>query len=961
MALPMTRAQPYEQDMVECWDDDDDLQFNDGCQFHAASSTGSVTNSSFRPSGHRDSISSRRSARSDIDSNAGDEDWQVLLHDNDEFSKEEALASAKNAGIPIPADIPNSALVGGAIKRLSARKSRKTFVDDWSEDVELPGPDTILALKTPRTIAFPETLRQISSAATSPVKSTASPSWSDDIATRLQSTLANLDRLQDENICLVNGDVPTIKAPVPRSPQKNSGVTSDDFVEDLELPPGHEPLELSHRKENANVSSPILDDFDLEWSEGSIGVRVGGTARDGRSVPSSSISIASPSVSSCLTGESEEDGLDGLLFPDGPLDFTASLNKRQAAQDPDDTLGPERSQNIPTPLDADDFFSGIEIEDGRAFGSRKLTLNPNVKCKTEWPSSPTRRPATTLTFTNATGSPRTRIPRLSGNDRTLSTHLETVSESGAPLSKFRRSQSRLGHSSQSSVSSLPSSSIHPTSPTPIPSGRKLLGSRTSRDTDHTNDPKVPNRPLRSKRSMPSIRGVTSLTPPHHSQRAPSRAEGHTALNRPKTPVERAMVDVRTSTRRSQASFVPVGGSERQSHHSTIKNQRPSRRTNSDSSSDLLSPQGTFSRLSRSTRPEVLRHSFGETSPETARSGTTKRTLTRPTRRRNFGDGTELESFDDLPTSASTESRFVKHPAGRGAPRSVRARLSQSRITPPIESPKQSIPSASKPPNPTPRFARDTNASRNAREQRIASMNSRTRDANPLAAFSPNWKPHSIVSRISPTSAPVRNRKIRPAIKPPSKPHLIKPMGSGVHEAKSVRGMRYNPETFRWEGNENLIQDFDIATAPKSPKPAPALITNVGAMHNVQVVGGMVFDPQRMCWLKAASFGSGNNDGFSADEDDVFAGLDDLDDQVSGAVGRPSGALDELHSPTAGEDPSGGESSDEAPITEEFDVGPEFIRRQRAEEDKWRRKVDKWVGSDRGDRDIHWRWAIRDLV
>lgn len=87
---------------------------------------------------------------------------------------------------------------------------------------------------------------------------------------------------------------------------------------------------------------------------------------------------------------------------------------------------------------------------------------------------------------------------------------------------------------------------------------------------------------------------------------------------------------------------------------------------------------------------------------------------------------------------------------------------------------------------------------------------------------------------------------------------------------------------------------------------------------------------------------------------MFAGLEDLDDKA--AAKRV--VVDDLHAPS-GEDPSAGESSDEGPITEEFDVGPEFIRRQRAEEEKWRKKVDKWVGI--GDRDTDWRWAIRGLV
>ncbi|KAJ5560105.1 hypothetical protein N7513_002504 [Penicillium frequentans] len=236
------------------------------------------------------------------------------------------------------------------------------------------------------------------------------------------------------------------------------------------------------------------------------------------------------------------------------------------------------------------------------------------------------------------------------------------------------------------------------------------------------------------------------------------------------------------------------------------------------------------------------------------------------------------------------------------------------------------------------------------------MNPRSRDITPLGSFNPNWKAPPI-SRISPIAAPIRSRKS--GTKSQSKPHLIKPMGSGVQESKSVRGMHYNPDTYRWEGNENLVQEFDVSTAPRSPKPAPALISNVGAANNAQAVGGMIFDPQRMCWLRATPLASGQQGGIAPeDEDDVFAGLDDLDDTI-GTKREPETVTGSTPN-TARDDPSAGESSDEGPITEEFDVGPEFIRRQRAEEEKWRRKVDKWINFDRGG-DTHWRWAIRDLT
>jgi len=174
-------------------------------------------------------------------------------------------------------------------------------------------------------------------------------------------------------------------------------------------------------------------------------------------------------------------------------------------------------------------------------------------------------------------------------------------------------------------------------------------------------------------------------------------------------------------------------------------------------------------------------------------------------------------------------------------------------------------------------------------------------------------------------------------------------------------MHYNPTLYRWEGNENALAPFDVPSTPISPKPAPALITNVGAMQGVQVVGGMVFDPQRMCWLKMASSQSGKGGVAVApeEEEDVFAGLDDLEDRSvsNGIEPRPRN----VSSDAEGIGAEKADSSDEWLVSEEFDVGPEFVRRQRAEEEKWRRKGEKWVGGDRRDLGDRWRWAIRDVV
>ncbi|KAF3479569.1 two-component GAP Byr4 [Arthroderma uncinatum] len=933
------------EDEIECWDDDEDLQCGDGIQLRTVSATTSVTgSSSVRPSGHRDSISSRRSWRSDRDSNVGDdESWQLLLNPSDDSPSQDAIASAKNAGIPIPSGVPNSALLGGSIKRLGGRKQRAIVGDDWLEDLDLSAFDAGPKVKLDHETTAPDSLLHFS---TLPA-----PNFGRQ-ADNHSFVLHDLVKFRDTEEDMLFGDVSSIKITKTRSSQEvnlPSGLESctkdEDFESELVLPDDDTPLRLSKRRDIPITSDFLADDFDTEWAEGSIGVRFGGTRRDGRSNRSSSVGALSPSMSSCLTIESEDDGIDGLILPDGPLDLEKSLQNRHRPHSPQPSVPeiPTEQQNTPGDKGAthseqtnDDFFSGIEIGDGEAFDSGKLTLNRNVKRRIEPPSTPPRRGATSITFTNKAPAAGTRIPRLSAHERPHSTYLEPVSESGAPVPQPpRRPHSRLsGHGAHSSLTNIPLPSSLAASLSP-PS-RRVLGTRPSKEVLRGDLMNTNTQILKSKRATPVIRPSSGGSTGTQTQSSPSRQDGNSkpvATSRPKTPVDRHGTENRLhSQRRPQVPFLPAGVSPSKSHHVSVKSSRHFRRTDSESSGDMLMNPRSASRPSKRTRYDSSGRPINY-SGDTVMA-TVKQTITKPTRRKNFGDGTELDIFNDLPTSASLESRFMKAPIKRGAPRSLRSKLSQSHITAPRTDTPTPATGPTSPPaqDSTPRFARDTNASRNAREQRITSMGSNLQ-GGPLASLSLNWK--------------------------------TQPIGRAL---PNVKGMQYNPALYKWEGNENATAGFEMPSTPAPLKPSPALISNVGGISGSQVVGGMVFDPQRMCWLKAANSRPGSKSGppLSVDEEeDVFAGLDDLEDHprksTVAASSNPS-------SPSCAEadamnldDKSGGESSDEWAITEEFDVGPEFIRRQRAEEEKWRRKVGKWISEDRAKLGDEWRWAIRNLV
>ena len=89
-------------------------------------------------------------------------------------------------------------------------------------------------------------------------------------------------------------------------------------------------------------------------------------------------------------------------------------------------------------------------------------------------------------------------------------------------------------------------------------------------------------------------------------------------------------------------------------------------------------------------------------------------------------------------------------------------------------------------------------------------------------------------------------------------------------------MSFNPKTLRWDGNEQILQDFDAAIASSS---RPALITNLSgpgpstpvngqsSATTPKVVGSMLFDPVNMCWVHQLG---------DAFEEDPFAAIDELE-------------------------------------------------------------------------------------
>ncbi|QDS76998.1 hypothetical protein FKW77_005992 [Venturia effusa] len=843
---------------VEIWDDDYESQ-----QLILTTSSTQAT-----------SLSSRQSVRSE--SNAADEDWQVLITPNDESSISNAISSAKQVGIPIPQNVPQSALLGGTIKRLGKTKPKTNVADDWGDDFDVGG---------------------------------------DDGGKPLQLKVA-----------------PKIETPI--TPSNNSTVD---------------------------------DDFDTEWAEGSLGIRFAGTRRDLRG-RSSSVSAMSPSLASIMTVESEDDDLGGLVLPTEPIDFAAKLRQRQEQEERKETPTsapvaaawdePRGLPGRPHADEDDDMLSGLDFEDTSDFleNPKKRKINRNVKIESARVQAPAPRSATTsLTFTDKPSA--SRIPRPS-NSASKVKALDPVYESGAA------------------------------SRPPIAQPQLSRFGRTP-NTTSANYTQL----LRSKRSAPTLgRPSTSLAP------------------RPSVP------------------FLPAGASTNQSQHVNTKASTHFRQPSDHHSRPLSPPARSFSRMSiteqsRDTPSRIGNRKSWIAPAALARVAANQRTL-HVQKKRVFGHGNELDSFDDLPTSATKEQKYMKTPVSAGPPRTLRRKDSRANlnlvlpersqmVTP---APSTAVPSTPQaPPTPSgrgyfphtktenlPRFARDTAASRIAREQRLnhgGSMPRPKSDGPVPPAVNINWKAQ--VAARSPHHSPtaLRSKKRSVDMKGPT---LIKTMTSTTN-LKNDKGMVYNATLQRWEGNEHALTHFSNpsnSTLPLHPThkinnshhhhtnsfpsaltlglrdhnpvprhgspPRPALISQVTQARGPRIERGMVFDPDRMKWLKVdpRTFGDPNkplSPGSVSieDDDDPFAGIEDLPNEERKITPGAGGANKENESSVAG-----APMSEEWALGEEFDLGPTFIKRQRTEEAEWRRWAGSWFPNgeawvdERGGEEYKWSiWRV----
>lgn len=473
--------------------------------------------------------------------------------------------------------------------------------------------------------------------------------------------------------------------------------------DDLELPDaGSGGLTLKKKEPKTPAAQDEEEDDDFDWAEGSLGIRHGGVRQVSKTF-SPSASFRSPSMGSVKTAESEEDGIGGLLLPTGNLDFGAALKKRQDA----------------TPV-ADDTFAPSD----------------NVISNAPAPKSEHDDFLTGIDF----GAGDAFDPQKRTFNRNVKQHFRPVDKAGPALkpsttltftdrangTRIPRPKPQIQAQGQPQGRSARLEPVFETGAINVTRSRRFEPTTTSAQL------------LRSKRSMPVLRP---------NQHTPTRANP--------VPLTSTPLSSAAAHRNVAAARIPPYGAAARRDSDPSRPQSPGLRPHSRFSNAM--PAETPTRQRRDLAPAAL-----------AREAAAKRQVTRPARRRNFGDGTELDTFDDLPTSASKESLYIKQPVVKAQPKPLRSQASQSRLglrdrmTTPLPLTPRSPPKAEN----LPRFARDTAASRIAREQTLGG-GSKPRNEGPLMPRTNLPAPNVL---RSPQTSPLAKRTLRKG------PTLVAPMG-----------------------------------------------------------------------------------------------------------------------------------------------------------------------------------------
>ena len=364
--------------------------------------------------------------------------------------------------------------------------------------------------------------------------------------------------------------------------------------------------------------------------------------------------------------EDEDEDLEGLVIPSALFDSGSCGNELAKILEKKKAPVPESTLKVPTPDPEDDMEIGLVIDDDVDFSPSRLLQN------TQHP--PPKRQSISGARAGSTSSrPLTVKPTKSRTDRAKSP-IHPPPASARQLQKIRlspspppRAQPTRAHSHQALLSAPAASS---TSFLAAKSG-SLRGQKSHSGLKPASPPPS-QKHLTRKASLSSLMefsqsglgpsfvssaGPSSQIPRYDAPTASSRAKTHTSSTSRIRGLEYNVPPTRPSTPSSNPAALRLT----MPSSSTRLKARPS-------ISSVFSPSTAATPRATSPIPPRPPSSLSLHSRSGTGGSTTSiapKVLKKPKRQRLYGDGTELDTFDDLPTDRDKESQYHVKPRGYG--------------------------------------------------------------------------------------------------------------------------------------------------------------------------------------------------------------------------------------------------------------------------------------------------------
>ncbi|THV07656.1 hypothetical protein K435DRAFT_848069 [Dendrothele bispora CBS 962.96] len=630
----------------------------------------------------------------------------------------------------------------------------------------------------------------------------------------------------------------------------------EDFEDAFALPSDLTRLSLAPLSLNHRSSKNSLEWGDKDQTSSSQSSDAYSTLGFADASPSSN-STSSVSLPDTETEDDDEDGedlMEGLVLPSGI--FESGHGSRKLAQILElkkTTLHGSDQVKVASPDPEDDFEMGLVIDDDVDLSPSRL-LHSAQQQKSQRSSA------------RSTSLPSQRPTSLRPPSRLKSERAK--SPVNPPVSSARQFQKLRLSPSPPLNPPTRSQTFQALSPAPSSPSSFLLPKPASLRGQKSHSGLKPPTPPGSNHKLTRKASLSSLMESSSSQASGS---GLSSAGSSKARYEEPTASSRAKTQRSATTrykVPPTRPSTPSANPAAIRLTMPTVLSRTKSRPALPSGFGFSSGNSGPQSPAFrtsspLPRPPSSLSIKSTRSGyapppSAPRILRKPKRQRTYGDGTELDGFDDLPTDRDKESRFHVQPKGYGNRIPGGTYMSKPSDKGTVRKKKREA----------------SGASGNIKSclHHYCLINSSTDSSIPPSNM---LRRSSRSDNLGKGQSP-RKKKITSPSQSRKKPTLIRNLG-GSNAPKVVGDMKWNPQTLRWEGNEQVLRDFDaVVTSTR-----PALITHltgssigspVGSFASgARIVGNMIFDPQRMCWISTLPP--------EEDEPDVFANL--ADDEEDG--------------------------------------------------------------------------------